>query len=135
MPFGVSVSFKLQLHDYNKHILKANLLEIKKIIVAAAGPLTNVFLIIYYLISDIHLIDSKIAIYSNLVILLFNLLPIYPLDGGRILKGIIHIFYGGKISKIIINKISNFIIVILTIIGSFSIFYLKNISIFLIIIF
>ena len=38
MPYGISISFKLKPKDYNKKILKANLLEIKKILVAIAGP-------------------------------------------------------------------------------------------------
>ena len=32
MPYGISISFKLKPKDYNKKILKANLLEIKKIL-------------------------------------------------------------------------------------------------------
>lgn len=36
MPYGVSISFKLQPKDYNRKIKKGNQLELKKIIVAAA---------------------------------------------------------------------------------------------------
>ena len=39
--FGLSVSFKISIDEYNKKIKKANMLEVKKIIVALAGPITN----------------------------------------------------------------------------------------------
>ena len=40
-----------------------------------------------------------------MIIALFNLLPIYPLDGGRILKGILNIMYGRKRTEKIMNYI------------------------------
>lgn len=135
MPLGISISFYLQTKDYNKKILKANVLELKKILVAIAGPITNIILIILYTYFNPHFITKEIAIYSNILILIFNLIPIYPLDGGRILKGIIHIFYGGKYAKIITNKVANILIIILTVVGSIAIFYFENIAILLIILF
>ena len=47
MPYGISISFKLMPRDYNNKILNGNLLEIKKIFVAIAGPLTNLLIIKY----------------------------------------------------------------------------------------
>ena len=47
-PYGVSISFKLKIKDYNKKIYKGNLLEIKKILVAISGPLTNLLIIFLY---------------------------------------------------------------------------------------
>ena len=133
MPLGISISFNLQTKDYNKKILKANVLELKKILVAIAGPITNIILIILYTYFNPHFMTKETAIYSNILILIFNLIPIYPLDGGRILKGIIHIFYGGKYAKIITNKVANILIIILTVVGSIAIFYFENIAILLII--
>ncbi len=135
MPFGFRVSFKLKLIDYNKKIIKANLLEVKKIIVAASGPATNLLAILLIFFIDPEFYDKSILIYANLLIILFNLLPLYPLDGGRILQSVIHIFWGGKKSKIITNMVTNSIMSIITFIASIAVFYLKNISIFLIIIF
>ena len=45
-PYGVSISFKILYNDYNKKIKQGNLLEIKKIIVALAGPITNAIIIL-----------------------------------------------------------------------------------------
>ena len=96
MPFGVSISFKIKVEEYNKKIKKGNMLEIKKILVALAGPLTNFIIIIIASNINIDLFKALIIIYTNFLIMIFNLLPIYPLDGGRILKGILHINFGIK---------------------------------------
>ena len=43
---GLSISFKIENNDYNKKIKKGNLLEVKKILVAMAGPVTNFIIIL-----------------------------------------------------------------------------------------
>ena len=78
-------------------------------------------------------IERELVIYSNILIGVFNLIPIYPLDGGRILKEIIHILKGLNESYTYINVISNASIIMLTIFSSIGIFYLKNIAILFII--
>lgn len=135
MPYGLSISFKLIPKDYNKKIGTGNLLEIKKIIVAIAGPLTNFFIILIIFYLKIDLISNLIIIYANLLIITFNLIPIYPLDGGRILKGILHMLLGKKEAEKYINNISFITLLVVTFIGSIGIYYLKNIAIFFIIIF
>ena len=59
----------------------------------------------------------------------------YPLDGGRIIKGILHIEFGREKSESIVSNVSRMAIVILTIISSIAVYCLKNIAIFLICIF
>lgn len=127
MPFGISITF--ETYEYEK------LIEIKKILIAIAGPLTN--LIVCIITAFLHIEDKtkELIIYSNILIGLFNLIPLYPLDGGRILKGMIRLKYEKIQSDRIVNKISNILIIVLTAIASIMILYLKNIAILFVIIY
>ena len=133
-PYGISVSFKIFYDDYNKKIRKGNLLEIKKIIVALAGPITNFIITLIIWNLEIGVFNKLLIIYSNILLILFNFLPIYPLDGGRIIKGLLHITFGKRKSEKYINNISFICLIILTLIGSIAVYSMKNIAIFLIII-
>ena len=130
MPLGFSIEFETHIEDYNKKILKSNIISVKKIIIALAGPLINLLIVIFGLIFNM---DSNI-IYSNFLILIFNLIPIYPLDGGRILKNILKIFCGNRNANRYMNVITNVLFVVLTMVSSILVLIYKNISILAIII-
>lgn len=134
MPLGISISFGLDTREYNYKIRKGNLLSIKKIIIALAGPITNIIIALIYIMTDITSfgIQREYIIYSNLLISIFNFLPIYPLDGGRICKTMLHIFCGLKKSMDYTNSISRMSIILLTAICSIAILYIKNVAILLI---
>ncbi len=134
-PLGISIKFKINIDDYNHKINKANKLALKKIIIAFAGPAVNFIIAILFLINKIDLwgIKNDIIVYSNILIGVFNLIPIYPLDGGRILKNVIHIIKGLEDSRTYIITISNVSIIILTMLSSIGIIYFKNIAILFII--
>ena len=126
MPFGLAVIFEdngLRKEEYKK-------VEIKKIIVALAGPFINLIIMFIGI-----LLNEELIIYSNLLITLFNLIPIYPLDGGRILKSIMRLKKEKREADKLINKTSNILVIIMTALSSVLIVYLKNFVIVFIIIY
>lgn len=133
MPFGISISFKIKVEEYNQKIKKGNKLEVKKILVALAGPITNFVMIIVACNLKVDIFKSLIIIYSNFLIMIFNLLPIYPLDGGRILKGILHINFGKQRAEKYINCISKMTVALITVCTAILILYVHNVAFVLIV--
>ena len=117
MPFGFKIVFE-EIDDVKN-------VKTKKLLVAIAGPMVNLCLIIVSILLNLH----EYIIYSNLVILLFNIIPIYPLDGGRLLKYSLSIWMDDKKTYRIVNQISNIVIIILTIASSIIILYIQNVAI------
>lgn len=128
-PVGFQIAFKTQIEDDSKKIRQGNRLCIKKIVIYLAGPMINIFLILICLLWNAELmLPKETIIYSNLLLAIFNLLPICPLDGGRILKEVVHIFRGRKVAYQKSNLISFVTVVILTMMASILILYIHNIA-------
>ena len=115
-PFGGIVEFEgmLEMHPFS---------EIK---VALFGPLFNLIsaLILYILIYFDVLYHSEyiyILLNYNLLLGLFNLLPALPLDGGRIMRGVLTLKMGFKKGTEMAIKITRFLAVVGMLIGVFSI--------------
>lgn len=135
MPFGLSIEFILTQNDYNEKILKSNILEIKKIVIAIVGPLINILISLCLILLKAEENLARTIIYSNIIIAIFNLIPIYPLDGGRILKSILCLLTGRKKANIYMNRISNFGLFFITFLFSILIYDWKNISLLCILIY
>lgn len=133
LPTGFSIEFNLTELDYNKKILKSNILEVKKILVALAGPFVNILVIAITLIFQNEKLSN--IIYANIIIVIFNLLPIYPLDGGRILKSLLCLTIKRKKAIWYTNIISNAMLFLITSLSSIYIYYCKNIAILAILIY
>lgn len=125
MPLGFSIEFETNVEDYNKKIVKSNILAVKKILIALAGPFINLIIVILGMIIGVE----KNIVYANFLILIFNLLPLYPLDGGRVLINILKILCGNRKANKYTNTIRNICIILLTMLCSILILYINNIAI------
>ena len=135
MPVGLSIEFALTEKDYNKKVFKSNMIEVKRIIVAIAGPIANLIVIVIMNFINLNNNITNTIIYSNFLILIFNLLPIYPLDGGRILKSALSLLVNKRNATIYINRISNVVLFLITFLFSILIYYLKNIALLFILVY
>ncbi len=103
-----------------------------EILIALCGPLVNIFLIIillasWWLFPSLYLF-TKPFLLANLMVLIFNMLPIYPLDGGRIILA----YFAKKIPRTRLEKNSQKVCTILGILilllFTYSIFVAVNYS-------
>jgi len=117
-PFGISILFE----NYAKE-------EKKKILVALSGPLFNIMIAIIVSFMKIESTLKEIIIYANILIGAFNLLPIYPLDGGRILKLVLKKTHNFEETEKYINYISNILVILLTAMSSILVLIYHNIGI------
>lgn len=125
-PVGFSMTLKNPMESYNKKFYKANILELKKIFVYVAGPFFNIVLAIIIHFFNIDFFIKQEVMYINLIIAFVNFLPIYPLDGGRILKSIMSIMVGLKRAYIITEKVSLFATSFVLAFGSIVVLVVRN---------
>ena len=88
-----------------------NINPIKELIILIGGPLFQ--FLAYFLLIIIFKDDIRLVSVYHFGILLFNLLPIYPLDGGKILKIILDLFIPYKKSLLISIYLSYFLVLII----------------------
>ena len=132
-PVGLQIKFKVYKENSEK-IKEARVLNIKKAIISLAGPLTNLIIAIVSIIIgnfNINIQNTyiyQIIIYANLLIAMFNLIPIYPMDGGRFLNELLKIAIGNKRAYKITYIVSKTILILLTAFSSILILYIHNIA-------
>lgn len=102
-PLGGISKFKMDL----------NIHPIKEFFILIGGPLFQFFA--YFTLLKILPSKKEIINFYHYGILYFNLLPIYPLDGGKILKLFLELFIPYKYSLKLIIQSSYIIIVIIVI--------------------
>lgn len=109
----------------------------EELLVTIAGPFQHLIIyLLLFILSNNSMIPSsilEIAAYYNTIILLFNLLPIWPLDGGKLLFLILSIFlpYRRAYNSIIFSSIIVSIVLLML-----QLFYFPfNLSTFFIVLF
>ena len=118
-PFGASLEF----YTYGKNNLLC------RVFFFLIGPLTNLIIaIIFIFLENLNFYRQEIIL-TNIAICVFNLIPIIPLDGGKILKEILKFFVGSEKSNKYIMIISKLILIIISFIYAILIVKVKNIMI------
>lgn len=101
-----------------------------EIMIAASGPIFNLIMVcISYYLMSIFALSNEVFIffmYSNLIIGVFNLLPIIPLDGGRIIRAYLAYLIGLKKGTKLVVILSKLICVGLFLWGCYGIKYNKQ---------
>jgi Zn-dependent protease len=102
------------------------------ILVALAGPAANVFMALIWCgvlaaITRVHVYGTvdywvghmaQAGIWTNVILAVFNLLPIPPLDGGRVLAGLLPLPLSARLEKI--EPVGLFIVIGLSAFGLFG---------------
>lgn len=66
----------------------------REIAAAAAGPAVNALLLAVFAQAE------PLTAFVNLLLLSYNMLPFYPLDGGRILRALLHLLFSAEVAEL-----------------------------------
>lgn len=117
--FGVSIEF----FSYGKNK------TLSKLIFFFIGPLINIIIgyVSYKYMENSN--EKMLIVYTNLALGIFNLIPILPLDGGKIMKEILKVILGFEKSNKIMIFVSKSFLVIASLVYSVLIIKIKNVMI------
>lgn len=116
-PFGVSLDF----YYYGKNSFLCETLF------CMSGPFINFLIYIILENWNIEFVYKEEIMYTNLAVCLFNLIPILPLDGGKILKIILKKCVGFEKSNLYTIVFSKIFLIIISFLYSVFILKVKNI--------
>lgn len=105
--------------------------------IASAGPLVNIIIaaILYNIFDMSQVLDrsqswnfAERLYITNIALVIFNLIPAYPMDGGRILRSLLSIFWGQDRATLITTRIAQ----ILSLILGFTALYFNQVMLLII---
>ena len=91
---------------------------VKEFVISLAGPLASFLFAILF--KDIKFV------FMNISVAIFNLIPIYPLDGGKILRNFFAILFGKKKGRKLAYIVTKIFITLLLLISIILVAYFKN---------
>lgn len=111
-PFGVNLKLK--------NSIACTLID--DIILYLSGPLVNLLLAMFFafVYKPMYLYDYGFAV--NILLFALNMLPVYPLDGGTVLKKIFSSFFGDKWASVVMRFCSFCVAIIVLGIGIFVVY-------------
>lgn len=125
-PFGMALDF--YKYRSNNHIFN--------ILFYFIGPFVNILIALLFIKYNIFNIDSRDKIiYINVLIFVFNLLPVIPLDGGKIMIEILNLFFNESKSNKIVFVVGEMFLYLITFTYSLLIIKIKNIFVLFLIIY
>lgn len=138
---GLALGFKVSSISMNIFGFSAQLYAYKskksfiRIITYLAGPIFNLICAIVFYFSKLENEFALKLIYTNLLLFVFNLFPILPLDGGKILKEVLKNFIGNKNASVVMNAVTKVFLIMISAIYSVAILKIKNFAILFLIIY
>lgn len=123
--YGMKTSaFKIQPVGFNAYIKIEDSSGLRNVILYLSGPLVNCILFVLFSVPGIFCSDylkiSEFSALSNIYLALFNLLPVLPLDGGKILRELLYWKIGFFSAGSYIRRISAVLSVALILLGAFQ---------------
>lgn len=138
---GLALGFKVSSISMNIFGFSAQLYAYKskksliRIITYLAGPIFNLICAIVFYFSKLENEFALKLIYTNLLLFVFNLFPILPLDGGKILKEVLKNFIGNKNASVVMSAVTKVFLIMISAIYSVAILKIKNFAILFLIIY